>query len=183
MIFTANDFLEDLKKYVDLHLSFAKSILEIPENKLKAKLSKESWSVLECLEHLNLYGDFYLPEFNTKIHQSKTKPQKQFKSGFLGNKLVKDMLPNPQMKTMNTFKSKNPIHCSLDKEKTILRFIEQQGNLKNLLESAKTKNIQKIKSKTTIPLLKLRLGDAFRFVIYHNERHIQQAKKVLKKFP
>ena len=26
-----------------------------------------SWSMLECLEHLNMYGDFYLPQIENKI--------------------------------------------------------------------------------------------------------------------
>ena len=179
MIFTADNFLNDLKVYVDAHIRFGKSLSTLPESKLQSRLSESSWSVLECLEHLNLYGDFYLPELEKRMHQSKTKHQKQFKSGFLGNKFANDMLPKPQMKTMNTFKSKNPIHSNLDKENTINRFIHQQEKMKVLLEKAKSKNIQKIKTKTTIPLLKLRLGDTFRFVIYHNERHIQQAENVL----
>jgi hypothetical protein len=49
-----------------------------------------------------------------------------------------------------------------------------------LLETASTKNLTKIKTAITLPLLKFRLGDTFRFVIYHNERHIVQAQKVLK---
>ena len=42
-----------------------------------------------------------------------------------------------------------------------------------------------LENKTRIPIsinkwIKIKLGDTFRFVIYHNERHIQQAKRVLK---
>jgi hypothetical protein len=83
---------------------------------------------------------------------------------------------------MNTFKSKNPIQSNLDKEKVILDFINQQKKFLDLLSIASEKNLTKIKTSLTLPLLKFRLGDTFRFVIYHNERHIVQAKNVLKYF-
>ena len=89
-----------------------------------------------------------------------------------------DMLPNDEMKKMNTFKSKNPIYSKLNNEKVLLEFLDLQSELKVLLEKARTKNLTKIKTSITLPLLKFRLGDTLRFVIYHNERHIVQAKKI-----
>ena len=38
-----------------------------------------SWNILECLEHLNLYGDFYLLQIETKIKNSKTKSELDIK--------------------------------------------------------------------------------------------------------
>lgn len=180
MIFNSDELLNELKNYVQYHISFSKSILEIKEDILQSKQNEKSWSVLDCLEHLNLYGDFYIPEITKRIHQSKKKHNPKFKSGFLGNKFAIDMLPKANMKTMNTFKSKNPIYTSLAKEKVILKFISQQEEILKLLEIASTKNLTKIKTAITLPLLKFKLGDTFRFVIHHNERHIVQAKKALK---
>jgi hypothetical protein len=180
MIFNSDELLNELKKHVQNHIDFSKSLLEISEKILQHKPITTSWSVLECLEHLNLYGNFYLPEIQQKINTSKHKHHQKFKSGFLGHKFATDMLPKANMKTMNTFKSKNPIHTSLEKEKVVLQFIHQQEKMLKLLETASTKNLTKIKTAITLPLLKFRLGDTFRFVIYHNERHIVQAQKVLK---
>ena len=39
----------------------AKGLRHLTPAQLNQKKSPESWSILECLEHLNLYGDFYLP--------------------------------------------------------------------------------------------------------------------------
>lgn len=180
MIFTTDELIVELKNYVHQHTLFSKSLLEFSDKKLQFKSNQKSWSVLECLEHLNLYGDFYIPEIKKRIHQSETKSKTQFKSGFLGNKFAIDMLPKQGMKTMNTFKSKNPINSNLNKDKVLLRFTQQQEELSKLLHLAKSKNLTKIKTAITLPLLKFRLGDTFRFVIYHNERHIVQAKRVLK---
>jgi hypothetical protein len=90
------------------------------------------------------------------------------------------MLPKEHMKKMKTFKRKNPINSNLDKETVIKKFIYQQEQMLNLLALSKNKNLNKIKTSITLPLLKFKLGDTFRFVIYHNERHIVQAQNILK---
>lgn len=180
MVFKSDELLIELTKLVQNHISFSKQLINRSEKELQFKLNKDSWSILECLEHLNLYSDFYVPEIKKRIESSKLKKGKHFKSGYLGNKFALDMLPKENMKTMNTFKSKNPINSKLDSEKIILKFINQQEEMLSLLEIAKGKNLSKIKTSITLPFLKFRLGDTFRFVIYHNERHIVQAQKVLK---
>lgn len=89
------------------------------------KHDQNSWSILECLEHLNLYGNFYLPEIESKIKNSTTKSETEFKSGFLGNYFAKSMLPKEKLNKMKTFKDKNPLNANLDKS-VIDKFIEQQ---------------------------------------------------------
>ena len=44
------------------NISTVKKFKEVPLIKLNRKESTDKWSVLECIEHLNLYGDFYNPE-------------------------------------------------------------------------------------------------------------------------
>lgn len=63
----------------------------------------------------------------------------------------------------------------------INKFINQQKECLELIE--KSKQISLTKTKTTISiskLLKLRLGDTFRFITAHNERHLLQAENMLK---
>ena len=89
------------------------------------------------------------------------------------------MLPREKLNKMKTFKDKNPLGSELDK-RTLERFITQQEQLLSLLEKAK--NIDLNKTKTAISISKwieLKLGDTFRVVVYHNDRHIVQAKKIL----
>lgn len=89
------------------------------------------------------------------------------------------MLPKDSLNKMKTFKSMNPIHSNLDK-KVLNEFIIQQKQMINLLNEAENVDLNKIKTSISISsLIKLRLGDTFRFVIYNNLRHIEQAKKIL----
>lgn len=179
MDINSKKLLSELNALVSSHIEEVKLFLTLNEEKLQYKLNTKSWSVLECIEHLNLYAKFYNLEILKTIESSNLNPVTTFKSGFLGNKFALDMLPKEGMKKMSTFKSKNPIYSKLDTKKVLLDFITKQETLLDLIDKANGKNLTKIKTSTTLPFLKFRLGDTLRFVIYHNERHIKQAKKVL----
>lgn len=89
------------------------------------------------------------------------------------------MLPKEKLNKMKTFKDKNPIGSKLDK-KTIERFISQQEQILNLLDKSREIDLNKTKTAISITnLIKLKIGDTFRVVIYHNERHLEQANKLL----
>jgi DinB superfamily len=53
------------------NLNFVELLNLKTDNELKWKETNESWNVLECLEHLNLYGYFYIPEIEKSILNSK----------------------------------------------------------------------------------------------------------------
>ena len=143
-------------------------------------MNKDSWSILECLEHLNRYGDFYIPEINNSIHTSQKAKDNEFRSGLLGNYFAKSMLPKEKLNKMKTFKVMDPVGSNLDSS-ILKKFITQQNTLLELLEQAKTVSLIKNKTRVSISKwIKLRLGDTLRIVIYHNLRHIIQAEKVMK---
>src|SRR5690606_11451479 len=123
-------------------------------------------------EHLNFYGDFYLPEIERRINSGRHPSDPQFKAGFLGNYFAKMMLSDEKMKPMKTLNSTNPNGSKLGKA-TIEKFISQQKKMLALLDAARRVSLNKTKASISIaPILKLKLGDTFRVVIYHNERHI-----------
>jgi|SRR6218665_1054298 len=147
-------------------------------NTLTWKENEISWSILECLEHLNLYGDFYLPQIENKIKISTTKTDIEFNSGILGNYFAKSMLPKEKLNTMKTFKDKNPLNADLDKT-VIDKFINQQNKLLELLNQSRNVSLNSVKIQTSISsLIKLKLGDTFQFFINHIIRHLKQIDRV-----
>lgn len=179
MKITTQQLLDDLKKMTLFHLEEAHIFLELEIATLNSKPHENSWSILECLEHLNRYGDFYLPEIESRMKESNHKKKEIFKGGLLGNYFASSMLPKEKLNSIKTFKSMNPLNSKLDKT-TIEKFIHQQQKMMELLEIAESKNLTKIKTSISISnFIKLRLGDTFRVVIYHNKRHLVQAKKLL----
>ena len=173
--------IADLIKRTKDHLHQAETFLQQPIDTLNWKENAEKWSILECFEHLNRYGDFYIPEITKRIQAApKNTATDVFKSGLLGNYFAESMLPKEKLNKMKTFKSMNPAGSTLDKA-VIEKFIQQQKQLLNLLEQAQKVNLSKTKTSISISkLIKLKLGDTFRVVIYHNYRHLVQANGVLK---
>lgn len=171
--------LEELSDKTRTNLNAGREFLKKDLAELNYRPGEKSWSALECLEHLNLYGDFYLPEIERAIATSKYQSEDIFKSGILGNYFAKMMLPQEKLKKMKTFKDKDPFGSSLSKE-TVYRFVKQQEQLLDLLCGASQVSLTRTKTGISLSkLIKLRLGDTFRVVIYHNQRHVVQAQKAL----
>ncbi len=180
MKITNKELIQDLIKRTQDHLNQVEQYRQMELEDLNWKEHTEKWSVLECIEHLNRYGDFYIPEITQRIQNSSTTASNPtFKSGWLGNYFAESMLPKEKLNKMNTFKSMNPVGSQLDKS-VLDKFIRQQKQLLDLLEKSRSLNLSKIKTAISISKwIKLRLGDTFRVVIYHNYRHMVQAEKVL----
>ncbi|MFK7799655.1 MAG: DinB family protein [Aureispira sp.] len=184
MKFQTNALLQDLRTRTQKNLATAQAWLELPLEQLQYKPDANSWSVLECVEHLNLYGDFYLPEIQTQMNNSKHQGfTPVFKSSWLGNYFAQALLPKEKLNKMKTFADKDANGSTLDKS-VLEKFVQQQQETLLLLEQAAQVNLTKITTGITITSwIKIRLGDTFRVVIYHNDRHRVQAENVLAQLP
>lgn len=144
---------------------------------LNYKASPAEWSILECCEHLCLYGSFYLPEIENQMIHSVTSDQKYFKSGWLGGYFV-NMIRVSNTKKIKATKQMDSTGSQLDLS-TLDRLSKQLDRLESLLNKARTVDLMRVKTSISLTrLLKLRLGDTLRFLVYHNERHILQAKRI-----
>lgn len=176
------NLLNDLTEVVNANTRQTRIFLNLSLEQLNHKPGPDRWSILECIEHLNLYAAFYIPETKARIRQTKhKKPAPRFKSGFLGDYFANSMLPKAKMKTMKTFKDKNPNGRMLDLQ-VLHQFIAYQEEWLQILAAAKAINLNKTKCALTIPILKLRLGDTFRFIFAHDQRHIAQAHRLAAQF-
>ncbi|MTI21539.1 DinB family protein [Fulvivirga sp. RKSG066] len=171
----SQQLIDELKAITQQLLSDAESLKAKDLSELQQQPESDKWNALMCLEHLNRYGDFYLPEIKSRLAYSTHEADEYFKGGLLGNYFAESMKPKEKLNKMNTFKSMNPIDDTLDKD-TIDTFIAQQKEMLNLLDDARDKSLKKTKTAISISKwIKLRLGDTFRIVIYHNQRHMVQA--------
>lgn len=175
------DLINDLIARTEEILTEAAKFEPLNIQELNHRNAPGSWSILECLEHLNRYGDFYIPEIGNRIKMAQNSDNEVFNSGWLGNYFALSMLPgeNGKLNKMKTFKSMNPIHTTLDRQ-VLSRFLDQQKQMLDLLDKARRVDLSKVKTAISISkLIKLRLGDTFRVVVYHNQRHMKQADRVL----
>ena len=69
----------------------------------------------------------------------------------------------------------------LNPQTVVTEFIEQQEQLLQLIEQARTVNLGSIRIPISLTKwIRLKLGDTFLFVVAHLERHILQAERALK---
>ncbi|MBV7530696.1 DinB family protein [Chitinophaga sp. sic0106] len=178
MTIPVEQLLSELENMTKQNISFVQHIRQQPETLWQQRPTNGGWTMLECIEHLNRYGNFYIPEINRRIQASTHAPALLFKSGKIGNYFAEMMLPKAKPNNMKTFKAMNPQHALLGKD-TLDTFLQQQQQLLEILQRCRHTNLTKVRTAISItPLLKLRLGDTLRVVIYHNLRHIKQAEKI-----
>jgi hypothetical protein len=178
----ANDLVDQLQSDVrKLILQAGKLKMEEPYL-LQLNPAEGKWNVIQVLAHLNSYGRFYLPAIETSMAQSNKRNELYFKSGWFGNYFTKLMKPGEDGKIGKKMKSPEDHRPTGDLNSTAVldEFLSQQHQLLSLLETAKGKNIGQIRVPISISkLIKLKLGDTFRFLIAHEERHFVQIGRTL----
>ena len=162
----------------------AQAFQTLSSEELNYKPGPDQWSVLECIEHLNIADAHYIGQFDKKLENAEKSDQAEFRSSWLGNYFVKMIKPKPDgtipspMKTLRKFIPE--INVQYD---TLAKFLEDQDKIIEALERSKSLDLNKNKITSAIgPIVTFRLGDAFRFLIGHNQRHMIQAQRVLEKF-
>ena len=171
--------LETLENRVERHLEKAiRQIQNLSEKELLQPATDGGWSIAQCLEHLNSYGDFYLPQIEKGLKVPMSQETKDtFKSSWLGNYFIQMMEPTTGKKKYKAFKGHIPA-AELDAYAVVATFIQQQEQFLALLKKAEKADLNAVRIPISITrLIKLKLGDVFQFIIAHDERHIQQAMR------
>jgi uncharacterized damage-inducible protein DinB len=181
--FKSEDLLNDLVKDVQRIKESAEFFRSSDQTKLAYSPDKSKWSVVQILEHLNAYNRHYLPLLEKNISVVTHSNNSWFTSGFWGEKFTKSMKPTNvyqiknKMKAAKAFSFANSLHV----ETVLNEFMAHQDKLLRLLEMSRHRDLNAIHIPITLTsLIKLKLGDMFRFLIAHEQRHMIQARNTLK---
>lgn len=184
--FNSNQLIDDLQQQTESFLNEAVQHWQmLPPAIMLHKEAPEKWSAVQCLMHLNSYGDYYLPAIATAVDRALNKrwlSTTNFKSSWFGNYFTELMLPKDAAgtgKKMKAPKNHTPL-LNNNSDAAIATFIDQQERMLRLLEKARCIDLRKAKAPISISkLIKLPVGDTFRFLIAHNYRHVLQAKRAI----
>jgi hypothetical protein len=177
-----NAFLDQLQQQTEVVLDLAiRQWQLIPPQDLAQVPEPGRWSAAQCLAHLNVYGNFYLPAIEKGILQGQktgSSPARIFQSGFLGAYFTKIMQPDSKTKMKSPA---NAVPSTIvDPVQTLAQFIDQQERLLTLIDQARTVNLNQVRIPISIaPWILLKLGDTFGFYTAHQLRHVQQAERAL----
>jgi uncharacterized damage-inducible protein DinB len=162
-----------------------KKVSKLSANQLEWRPNVGVWNVNEVLAHLNSYATYYHPTFLKKIDNTRfTSSKEGFISSPLGRSAWKSMKLGRLNNIKRKFKAPKGTNPSLDKElltgKEVENFVSHQDELLQILKKAQEVNLRKVKIPISISkIVRLRLGDALLFVVYHNQRHIQQITNLM----
>ena len=174
-----HQLLDSLEERVNEHLHAAIDEFQNMKSDLLLRPAADGgWSIAQCLEHLNRYGDYYIPQIKQGLHRQQFFVQGGlFKSGFLGGVFTRMMDPDRGKKKYKALKDYIPV-ADLDAYAVVAEFIRQQEELLICLQGARSADLNRIRVPVSIlPMLRLKLGDVLQFFIAHDERHIRQAKR------
>lgn len=178
----SNVLLENLQSTVRTLLVSTGQLSQQPGTLLETTPPNGGWSVAQVLEHLNIYCRYYIPAIETRLHMHQTVADKNFKPGWLGNYFTQLMQPAPDHTIKKKMKApKSAIPASHPSAKQMLdEFTAHQHHLLQILQIARTANLGSISIPISInKWIRLKLGDTFRFLIAHQERHFVQVDHTL----
>jgi uncharacterized damage-inducible protein DinB len=153
----------------------------LPSGILLQPPAQGGWSIVECFEHLTSYASFYLPRLNESLARAPlVSGDIAFSYSLLGRYFIRLMDPQRSAKKMKAMKKHLPTK-SLEPHKVIALFIQNMEELVLLLKQCRERDLRRMRITTSIsPLIRLNGGDALRFLLVHNERHLAQARSLLK---
>jgi hypothetical protein len=174
---STTELLDALDERARQNREIVRSLAELPDESLHLRPRPDSWNALHALEHINLWMKEYLPRTERAIRESTTTPSPTFTSSWLGNKFAAGMKPGPATRKVPTLKRLKPDRRELDRS-VIDHWLEHAEQQQQLLRDARKVNLTEVKIPTALTsLIKMRLGDVLRMMVYHDWRHVEQAER------
>jgi hypothetical protein len=137
------------------------------------------WSVGECLEHLNLTAQAFLPLLDRAIDNGvpTQEPAAAIRPGLLGRGFIYILEP-PTKGRVNAPKSVRPPR-ELSMTTVTTRFNDAHKELADRVRRAQSIELNRTKMRhPAIPVVRFSVGEIFEIVLAHERRHLWQAEKV-----
>lgn len=181
-LINSNALLEILQNEVKTIILQANKWKLLPAELLQYQPAENKWSIAQVIQHLNFYSRHYITAIENKLHYHTSTAASEFKPGWLGDYFTKLMQPSPNntiAKKMKAPKNAMPVAVP-DAQAELDEFINHQHQLLNILGIAKNVDLNKTRIPTSLSsMIKLKLGDTFRFFIAHEQRHAVQVNNIL----
>lgn len=159
----------------------------ISDDRFVQRPAEGVWSVAECYEHLNEFGDRYVDSIRAGLDgapENSAEADQIFTPGLISRGVIKFFAPpyKIKIKTLGPFEPKS--YASLDKETVLNRYVSLQDTLIRIMKEARDQRIDLSGAVTSHPLfglLKMTAAECFAIVEVHQRRHQWQAEQVLKR--
>ncbi len=139
---------------------------------------RKAWSIAQCFEHLVVTDGLYVPRIREALAQAPAAaPDSVYNPGWFGKLFVRSA--GPEGFRIKTFRIFQPGDDVVDAA-SVDRFCDGQSALLDLLQTARGLDLNAVE--VTSPqsrFLSLRVGAALEMLVLHQQRHLQQAERVV----
>ena len=170
-----------------IRLAFELSANDQTANALVAGLTNEqlnwqpapdSWSVGQCLEHLCITNETYMPPISTALKEKPDSPVEQITPGRFARWFIRSFAePSPNTKRASAPRKIRPA-ARVDSS-VLDRFLSGNRSWRELIIRARSKNVNKIRFWNPFVLgLRFTVGTGLEIIASHERRHLLQAERV-----
>jgi len=149
-------------------------------SQLNWKPAADRWSIAQCFEHLITSNAGYLPIMESVrggTKQTRFLERLPMWPGLAGKLLLKSLDPASARK-LKAPRSFQPAQSDI-RETIIDDFVAQQEKLIAGMKSTSNRDLEKIiVTSPALSIVTYSLWDAYRIIVTHERRHLQQAKRV-----
>lgn len=163
----------------------ARSLVDpMSEDQFNWKPNPDSWSVAECIDHLNRVARGYVPAMSSKLREADRGASGPFRYGWLSRKFIESLSPGSRpLKTAGAMK---PIDSRTDssqlpKQETLGEFLALTDDFVQIVDEAKGVDLASVKMRSPfLRLLRLPIGAFIEALGQHAHRHLDQADRVVR---
>ena len=140
--------------------------------------SPASWSIGQCLEHLCITGEVYLPPIMAALDDPPSATVEEITPGWFARWFIKSYIaPSPQTRKASAPKKIAP---SSRVELAVLdRFLRGNEATRQLIRKAENVDVNRIRFQNPfIPVIRFTVGTGFEIIARHEDRHLLQAERV-----
>lgn len=145
---------------------------------LNWKLSVESWSIAQCVKHLEEFNRQYLSSVQNSLLRTRTSNSSTvlYKPGAIGALIMRMVYPGkvkaPAPQQFRPVQSGLPLSV-------LQEFATVQQQIVELLDTAPKLDLKHIRVASPVTaLLRIRLGDVLALLLLHERRHLEQMQRV-----
>jgi len=156
--------------------------VSLSEAQFNWRPGSDSWSIAECLQHLNVGVTKTLPAFDRAIgqgrEQGKTAPG-PFRYGWFSRWMAGSMEPPPRWRMKTPRILRIPAGKTYRAADILPEFAVVRDQLAERVRQADGLDLAHVRAISPVnSLLRLPLGAYFNFILAHDRRHLWQARQV-----
>ena len=149
----------------------------LSEEQLNWQPAAGSWSVGQCLEHLCITTEAYLPAIDAVLEDKPDAPVEEIRMGWFSAWFVRTFVePSPATKRVSAPRKIRPatrVGLSL-----LERFLASNKACRELMVRARSKDVNRIRFWNPLaPGVRFTVGTGFQIIASHGRRHLLQAER------